>query len=90
MADGTEKGGRRGAPRAAADGGGLSLRELKKIRTRERISGEATRLFVERGFDHVTVAEVARAAEVSTMTVFNYFPARRISSWTASRRSWSW
>ncbi|MEU7593561.1 TetR/AcrR family transcriptional regulator [Streptomyces sp. NPDC039022] len=76
MDDGTEKSGRRGGSPAAADGGGLSLRELKKIRTRERISGEATRLFVERGFDHVTVAEVARAAEVSTMTVFNYFPRK--------------
>ncbi|MEV5594347.1 TetR family transcriptional regulator [Streptomyces sp. NPDC052496] len=76
MTDGTEKSPRRGGARGATDGGGLSLRELKKIRTRERISGEATRLFVERGFDHVTVAEVARAAEVSTMTVFNYFPRK--------------
>ncbi|MER6051556.1 TetR family transcriptional regulator [Streptomyces sp. NPDC001793] len=53
-----------------------SLRERKKRLTRERISGVATRLFVERGFDDVTVAEVARAAEVSTMTVFNYFPRK--------------
>ncbi|WP_438490606.1 TetR/AcrR family transcriptional regulator [Streptomyces sp. S186] len=53
-----------------------SLRERKKRLTRERISGVATRLFVERGFDNVTVAEVARAAEVSTMTVFNYFPRK--------------
>ncbi|MFI9231949.1 TetR/AcrR family transcriptional regulator [Streptomyces rimosus] len=66
----------RGGGRAGAGGDGLSLRELKKIRTRERISGEATRLFVARGFEQVTVAEVARAAEVSTMTVFNYFPRK--------------
>ncbi|OKI08312.1 TetR family transcriptional regulator [Streptomyces sp. CB02923] len=76
MGDGAEKSGRTGGKRGTADVGGLSLRELKKIRTRERISGEATRLFVERGFEHVTVAEVARAAEVSTMTVFNYFPRK--------------
>ncbi|MEU8683350.1 helix-turn-helix domain-containing protein [Streptomyces sp. NPDC048611] len=54
----------------------LTLRERKKLRTRQRISGEATLLFIQRGFDNVTVAEVARAAEVSTMTVFNYFPRK--------------
>ncbi|WP_405940920.1 TetR/AcrR family transcriptional regulator [Streptomyces sp. NBC_00207] len=54
----------------------LSLRELKKRETRQRISDEATMLFVARGFDHVTVAEVAKAANVSTMTVFNHFPRK--------------
>ncbi|MFJ9418470.1 TetR/AcrR family transcriptional regulator [Streptomyces sp. NPDC101227] len=58
------------------EGGHLTLRERKKLRTRQRISGEATLLFIRRGFDNVTVAEVARAAEVSTMTVFNYFPRK--------------
>ncbi|MEU6329525.1 TetR/AcrR family transcriptional regulator [Streptomyces sp. NPDC047049] len=58
------------------DDGRLTLRERKKLRTRQRISGEATLLFIQRGFDNVTVAEVARAAEVSTMTVFNYFPRK--------------
>lgn len=58
------------------DEGRLTLRERKKLRTRQRISGEATLLFIRRGFDQVTVAEVARAAEVSTMTVFNYFPRK--------------
>ncbi|MFG2597147.1 TetR/AcrR family transcriptional regulator [Streptomyces sp. NPDC048462] len=53
-----------------------SLRERKKRATRQRISDVATGLFVARGFDEVTVAEVARAAEVSTMTVFNYFPRK--------------
>ncbi len=56
--------------------GGLSLRERKKQQTRERISAVATELFVERGFDRVTIAEVAGAADVAKMTVTNYFPLK--------------
>ncbi len=52
------------------------LRERKKQQTRELIAETARRLFVERGFDGVTVAEVARAADVSEKTVFNYFPTK--------------
>jgi AcrR family transcriptional regulator len=52
------------------------LRERKKQLTRQQISAVATDLFKERGFDEVTVAEVARAANVSTKTVFNYFPRK--------------
>src|SRR3954466_11347244 len=52
------------------------LRERKKQRTREQIAETARRLFVSRGFDGVTVAEVARVAEVSEATVFNYFPTK--------------
>ncbi len=44
--------------------------------TRARISQVATRLFIERGFDAVTVAEVAREAGVSSVTVFNHFPRK--------------
>src|SRR5438045_2796338 len=54
----------------------MGLREAKKLQTREAIAGEAMRLFVSRGFDHVTVAEVAEAAGVSEKTVFNYFPTK--------------
>ncbi|WP_171168065.1 TetR/AcrR family transcriptional regulator [Streptomyces sp. I05A-00742] len=54
----------------------LPLRQRKKLLTRQRISDVATRLFFERGFDEVTVAEVAEAAEVSAMTVFNHFPRK--------------
>jgi AcrR family transcriptional regulator len=49
------------------------LRERQKIQTREAILETASRLFADRGFDSVTVAAVARAADVSEMTVFNHF-----------------
>lgn len=49
------------------------LRARKKRETRLAISNIATKLFFERGFDDVTVDDVAAAANVSKMTVFNYF-----------------
>jgi AcrR family transcriptional regulator len=52
------------------------LRERKKRRTRAAIAAAAMRLFRERGFDAVTIADVARAADVSEKTIFNYFPAK--------------
>jgi AcrR family transcriptional regulator len=54
-------------PRTGARGG---------PQTRARISEVATRLFLERGYDTVTVAEVAREAGVSSVTVFNHFPRK--------------
>lgn len=54
-------------PRTAARGG---------PQTRARISDVATQLFLERGFDAVTVAEVAREAGVSSVTVFKHFPRK--------------
>ncbi len=52
------------------------LRERKKRRTRQQISDIATTLFVVRGFDHVTVSEIADIVGVSEKTVYNYFPTK--------------
>lgn len=52
------------------------LRDRKKAATRQLISDVATRLFVERGFDNVSVNEIAHAAAVARKTVFNYFPRK--------------
>src|SRR5215831_14212765 len=54
----------------------VGLRERKKERTRQLLSETARRLFSERGFEQVSIAEIARQAEVSEQTVFNYFPSK--------------
>lgn len=54
----------------------MSLRELKKERTREAISDAAISLFLAHGFDQVSVADIAAAAEVSKPTLFRYFPSK--------------
>jgi AcrR family transcriptional regulator len=65
------------------------LRERKKEQTRRLIAESARRLFSERGFENVTIAEVAEAADVAVQTVFNYFPTKedlvywRLSSFEA-------
>lgn len=51
-------------------------RSRKRLATRSSISDAATRLFIERGFDNVTVDEIAEAADVGRMTVFNHFPRK--------------
>jgi len=52
------------------------MRERKKQRTRQLIRDTAVHLFMQRGFDQVTIAEVAREADVSEATVFNHFPTK--------------
>jgi AcrR family transcriptional regulator len=55
---------------------GPGLRERKKARTRQVIADAAARLFAERGYEQVAVSDVAREAEVSEQTVYNYFPTK--------------
>lgn len=52
----------------------LGRRERKKAATRKNISDVATMMFLERGFDNVSIREVADAADVSPTTVFAHFP----------------
>ena len=52
------------------------LRDAKKEETRRQIAAAALRLFLEHGFEEVSIAQIAEAAHVSKMTVFNYFPAK--------------
>jgi AcrR family transcriptional regulator len=52
------------------------LRELKKERTRRLIADTAARLFAEHGYERVAVGDVAREAEVSEQTVYNYFATK--------------
>lgn len=54
----------------------LGLRDRKKAATRQMISNVATGLFVGRGFENVSVDEIAREAGVARKTVFNYFPRK--------------
>jgi AcrR family transcriptional regulator len=56
--------------------GGSGLRELKKRQTRDAIAAAAERLFTARGFEAVTVADVANEVQVAPKTVFNYFPTK--------------
>jgi AcrR family transcriptional regulator len=63
-------------PAFAANAAVSSLRERKKQRTRQRIADAAQALFASRGFDQVTVADVAQNADVSEQTVYNYFATK--------------
>ena len=61
---------------ATSVSGPPGLRESNKARTRLAISDVATQLFITHGFENVTVAQIAAAANVSVKTVFNYFSSK--------------
>jgi AcrR family transcriptional regulator len=54
----------------------LGLRARKKQQTRERIVEQAMALFDERGFERVTIADIAAAADIAPRTFFSYFPSK--------------
>ena len=54
----------------------VSRRERKKLATRQAIAEAAMRLFLDRGYDAVTVAEIAEAADVAVSTVFKHFDSK--------------
>jgi AcrR family transcriptional regulator len=55
---------------------GMSLRERKKLRTRNAIRRATYRLIAQEGYEATTVEQIAEAAEVSPSTVFRYFPVK--------------
>ena len=54
----------------------LGLRERKKRRTRQALRQAAVRLFLERGFEATTIADITAAAEVAPRTFFSYYPTK--------------
>jgi len=54
----------------------MGLRERRKVRIREAIAATAKRMFLELGFDRVSITDIAREAEVSRRTLFAYFPTK--------------
>ncbi|MBB5873552.1 AcrR family transcriptional regulator [Allocatelliglobosispora scoriae] len=75
---------------AADTAPGEGLRERKKRLMRQQLSDTATEMFLERGFDAVRVADVARACGVSEKTVFNYFPTKEslvLDRWDTTREA---
>jgi AcrR family transcriptional regulator len=54
----------------------MGRRERKKAATRKNISDVATKMFLDRGFDNVSIREIADAADVSPTTVFAHFPQK--------------
>ncbi|NEA51613.1 TetR/AcrR family transcriptional regulator [Streptomyces sp. SID10815] len=54
----------------------LSRRERKKAQTRQAIADAALDLFLDRGYDHVSIRDIADAADVSTATIFKHFPGK--------------
>jgi AcrR family transcriptional regulator len=54
----------------------VTLRQIKKERTRQNIADTALRLFTERGYEQTTIEEIASQAEVGTRTLYRYYPTK--------------
>ncbi|MFI1784919.1 TetR/AcrR family transcriptional regulator [Streptomyces rubiginosohelvolus] len=77
LGPGSTSGSASGSDSASGDGSApVGLRERKKRLTYQAVSDAAITMFLERGFDKVSVAEVAAAADISKPTLFRYFPAK--------------
>lgn len=75
-ADGVTEGDAAGPGRSRRARGGSGIRERRRQQTRDRIVDAASELFTERGFDAVSVVEIAQRAGVVEKTVFNHFPVK--------------
>jgi AcrR family transcriptional regulator len=64
----------------------IGLRERKKLQTKQALLAAATSLFEERGYEHVTVAEIADAANISVKTFFTYFRSKEDLAFADERR----
>jgi AcrR family transcriptional regulator len=56
--------------------GPTGLRERKKVQTRRRVAEVAARMFARRGYENVRMIDIARAADISEQTLYNYFPTK--------------
>lgn len=68
----------------------MGLREQKKQKTRKSISDLATQLFIDRGYNEVTTAEIAELSEVSIPTLFKYFPTKESLVFDEDQEIESW